>query len=386
MNASLDEEEDLKTVVRYLVGKMNHNEQILIGVAKENRQLSEEVKELYRLNDALTAENVSLMESLALQEEKNQQFALKSEVEQLKRDLLVGKNTICHEIEEDIESLRCSIDMMGRKTEEVLSNVAVLSDDVQDIGEAVENMNLKNQEEKDEICLAMLQDFARIDALMQKNDDHHPSSSFTHADYTDEIQTLSRDLKETQTRAFHNHMLIEKLNDERSDEIDQMMTRMIQLEKDITVTNQYNRRPNLIIDGIPDKVPQRNLEGVCLDLIQKLGIFNVSCFEVEGCHRLRKGVNDSCAPTIIRFTNRKIPELCKKYRWKLSKLRYNGWDLSFREDLCEANKTVFTECEKMMNDGQLSRVYTHNGFVKVVRFEGERPRKLSHMEDISSLF
>ena len=386
MNASLDEEEDLKAVVRYLVGKMNHNEKILIDVAKENRQLSDDIKELYRLNDALTAENVSLMESLALLEEKGQQFALNSEIEQLKKDLLVGKNTICKEIEEDMESLRCSVDVMGRKTDEVLTNVAVISDDVQDMGEAIENMKLRNQEEKDEIFLAMSQDFDRIDALLQKTDDHPPTALYTHVDLTDEVQILRRDLKETQTRAFHNHMLIEKLNEEQSDVTDQIMTKIIQLEKDITTTNQYNRRPNLIIDGIPDKVPQKNLEGVCLDLIQKLGIFNVTCFEVEGCHRLRKGENDSCAPTIIRFTNRKIPELCKKYRWKLNKLRYNGWNLSFREDLCEANKTVFTECEKMMNDGQLSRVYTHNGFVKVVRFEGERPKKLSHMDDINSLF
>ena len=70
-------------------------------------------------------------------------------------------------------------------------------------------------------------------------------------------------------------------------------TELIRLEKEITITNQYNRRQNLIIDGIPDDVPQHLLEQVCLDIVHEIGFLPVGSYEVVGCHRLKKKVGRS---------------------------------------------------------------------------------------------
>ena len=53
---------------------------------------------------------------------------------------------------------------------------------------------------------------------------------------------------------------------------------IVKLEKEITATNQYGRRENLVIDGIPDSVPQYELENTCLEIVQKLGFKNVGCY------------------------------------------------------------------------------------------------------------
>ena len=182
-----------------------------------------------------------------------------------------------------------------------------------------------------------------------------------------------------------NHIVLEVIKEEHSNEIDDLKVSMNKVERDITVTNQYNRRENLIIDGIPDNVPQWKLERTCLEIVHKLGFRDVGVYEVVGCHRLRKKEKDITAPTIIRFTNRKIAEFCKKNKWKLNKFNFNNWNLSMREDLCESNDKIFTECEKLKDRELLSKVFTYNGFVKVSKDTADRPKKLSHMDDVRLL-
>ena len=162
--------------------------------------------------------------------------------------------------------------------------------------------------------------------------------------------------------------------------------KFVDLERDITVTSQYNRWENLVIDGIPDWVPQEDLEGICLDLVYQLGFKDVGYYEVVGCHRLKKRRNDVTIPVIIRFINRKIPEFCKKKQWKLKKMNFNNWNISLRDDLCEANDAILTECMKLRNDGRLFKVFTYNGFVKIVKKHGDQAMRLSHISDVHALF
>ena len=121
-------------------------------------------------------------------------------------------------------------------------------------------------------------------------------------------------------------------------------------------TNQYNRRQNLVIDGIPDYIKQDALEGVCMDIIQNVGFMFSSKFEIVGCHRLRKREGDVTAPTIIRFVNRKVVEFCMKSRWRLKHLR-SAWNLSFREDLCDDHLPILRKCEELKADGKIANVY-----------------------------
>ena len=380
---NLDDTECQKSAIKYLLHKVQHNESLMVAVAKEYKNLNEEVCRLYNLNENLVAENSTLVRDL----------------EDLKKTLVKGKETIHNAVESEVSLLKESID---ERKNEIKVLESQLSDVFGVLNDEIGIMKSSCRECKDDISEALLSDLKEIKSWFDEQlENLEIPVNVKNVDVSlelkldqlrdqiikveDEIHGLQIDVGESLHRSSQNHIRAENIYVEHSDEIEQIVKKMVHIETEIHKTNQYNRRPNLIIDGIPDRVPQEELEGICLDLIQKLGIRDVTCFEVEGCHRLRKREGDRFAPTIIRFTNRKIPELCKRFRWKLKKVRYNNWFLSFREDLNEANMAIYEQCERLREDNRIERVYTHNGFTKVVLKEGDRPKKLSHMKDLHDL-
>ena len=380
----LDNSLNQKLAIQYLLDKVRDNEKLLVAVAKENRTMSGELSELYTQNDALAAENISLKDTVSLLEQNQRKFALVNDLEGLKT-LVVGNEQICSSMTEDICSLQVSIDGMKEAT---IGKFGKLSNDfyeeIDDLKEMLDDLKTSSKLEKDELCSAVVDDFADLEAMMKSLDNKFrsvSSSSISSDHFADNrIQTIEESLKEVQQKACRNLNLVEGLAKEHM----AYTTELKQLEKDITVTNQYNRRQNLVIDGIPENVHQNELEEICIDLIQKLGFQDVGHYEVEGCHRLRKRKGDVTPPTIIRFINRKIPEYCKKNRWRLRNLNYNNWNLSFRDDLNDANDAILKECEKLVNSGKLHKVYTYNGFVRVVKKNGDHAVRLSHIKDVYS--
>ena len=152
---------------------------------------------------------------------------------------------------------------------------------------------------------------------------------------------------------------------------------------------QYPRRHNLVISGIPDSVNHNNLEKTVIDIISSIGM-NVSSYEVVGCHRLYKN-NKSKFPakTIIRFTNRKVVEYCIRNRDLLlnnnNKNRFK-MNLRFYENLCESNERVNNWCRELKKYGSLHDYYTRNGFIKIIINEGDFPIKIRHPDELFHKF
>ena len=194
------------------------------------------------------------------------------------------------------------------------------------------------------------------------------------------LDDLEEALKEMQEKSSRNQISIEIMKEETAE----LRNDIFCLEKNITKTNQYNRRQNLVIEGIPDNISQGKLESLCLNIIHDIGCNDVTSYDVVGCHRLRKRSGDTTAPTIIRFVNRKITEYCLRNRWRIKYLR-TTWALNFREDLCDSNLEILTKCEDLKREGLLAKVFTVNGFVKVSRRNKDRPIKLTHIKDLDHL-
>ena len=74
---------------------------------------------------------------------------------------------------------------------------------------------------------------------------------------------------------------------------------------------QYNRRNNVVVDGIPSSVKKRELEDKCIEVLGKIDI-KIRKTDIEACHHLDKSLK-----TIIRFVNRKF---CSKILAKKSEL------------------------------------------------------------------
>ena len=110
---------------------------------------------------------------------------------------------------------------------------------------------------------------------------------------------------------------------------------------------QYSRRENLIISGIPDSVPQKDLEHKVLQVLNTIGC-DISKFEIVAAHRIGRGSTKYPAQTIVRFTNRKIVSFCMTNRDRLKECRsILKWNLRFYENLCEDNEHVRKMCQKL---------------------------------------
>ena len=84
-------------------------------------------------------------------------------------------------------------------------------------------------------------------------------------------------------------------------------TEWLLIESSHDALEQYGRRNNLVISGIPDSVQDSELESTVTSILSDIDV-NVESREVEECHKIGKSNNGS-KNTIIRFVNRKY---CKK--------------------------------------------------------------------------
>ena len=87
----------------------------------------------------------------------------------------------------------------------------------------------------------------------------------------------------------------------------QLENRLAFIESSHDALEQYGRRNNLVISGIPDSVQDSELESTITSILSDIDV-NLESRKVEECHRIGKSNNGS-EKTIIRFVNRKY---CKK--------------------------------------------------------------------------
>ena len=67
---------------------------------------------------------------------------------------------------------------------------------------------------------------------------------------------------------------------------------------------QYGRRNNIIISGIPDSVGNNQMEESVTKIITDINV-NVASNDIEACHRIhKKDSRIASTKTIIRFVNR----------------------------------------------------------------------------------
>ena len=85
-----------------------------------------------------------------------------------------------------------------------------------------------------------------------------------------------------------------------------LQNRIINLEKQQSKSEQYNRRNNVEISGISNEVSDQNLEETVIGICKDSGI-DVNSLDIEGCHRLPLGRNatNTNKRVIVKFVNRR---------------------------------------------------------------------------------
>ena len=171
--------------------------------------------------------------------------------------------------------------------------------------------------------------------------------------------------------------------------IENLQTIVQDLDVRVIECEQYPRRNNIVISGIPDEIHHEDLKSQVLDILDAVGL-ELNNYDISACHRLPKGRSRWPAKTIVRFINREHVDFCLKNRDRLTQRgtrnKLGGLNLRFYENLCNANNDVLRMAKWLLDKGHIHRYFIRNGFVKIVTCEGDDPEKVKHPQILRDRF
>ena len=119
------------------------------------------------------------------------------------------------------------------------------------------------------------------------------------------LTTILTDQMNKSISILREHV-IDKLIEENAklqDRLNLMEDRVQKLETVLADSNQYSRKNNIELSGIPNNVSDEDLEDKCLELLNKIVVIPITSAEIDACHRLP--TREGTKPVIIRFLGRK---------------------------------------------------------------------------------
>ena len=197
-------------------------------------------------------------------------------------------------------------------------------------------------------------------------------------------------------RLQKENLVLKKSVSNLKNELEDQNDLMHEMERDIVELQQYVRRNNIEIVGIPESVQQEDLEEKVIELASELSI-TLTKNDIEACHRLAKKPRDndknSSQPrrTIVRFVNRKHSEsfLKRKKNLKnlnLSRINLNRHRIFINNNLCNYNRMIWGCAKRLFDKNLISRFWTYNGIITIKVSDDDVPNKIGHISDLEELF
>lgn len=176
------------------------------------------------------------------------------------------------------------------------------------------------------------------------------------------------------------------------DNTEEYQCNLIDVESQSQQLEQYTRRNNLEISGIPNTVSDKDLESKCISILNSVDI-KASSDEIEACHRL-PARNNQPKTTIIKFTNRKIVESAcsKEKRIKLKNCNKielglpENTELYFNENLSPFYKHLSWMCRELKRKNYISGSWFRDGKLFFKYDEDSRPIRVLHQQDLYDEF
>ncbi len=153
--------------------------------------------------------------------------------------------------------------------------------------------------------------------------------------------------------------------------IGDLQARVVKLEDSLDDTEQYSRRANLRIQGIPDPGTGEDACAKVLDVINNAMMFQppLSTNDIVRSHRLGRQTDPACPRTmIVRFQSERTRDSVYYAR---SALKTRNQDvqpalrLFVNEDLTQRRSLMAYQTRKLRADKKLSDCWTHNGHIIV---------------------
>ena len=169
---------------------------------------------------------------------------------------------------------------------------------------------------------------------------------------------------------------------------DDLEKKILDLDVRLVEAEQYSRRENLIISGIPNSVKQKDLEQKVIDILGQIGV-HIIPNDITACHRLYSPPGSEFpAKVIVRFYNRKVVNFCLDHKDVLQQRAYDQlrMNLRFYDSVCSKNQESLRICKWLYQQKKIHDYYLRNGFVKIVAHENGRPEKIKHPDFLRKKF
>jgi hypothetical protein len=176
--------------------------------------------------------------------------------------------------------------------------------------------------------------------------------------------------------------------DDTDSYLDQVDEYIYALERSVAQLDQYGRRENIEISGIPNNVPKQQLENEVIKILHHIGLEHIDNYAIVGCHRISGKDRYGNQNTIVRFLQRKDAISCLMLRKKLSTCVNLGYkNLWFSENLCPAFRSIYDSLETLKREGKVSKIWTRYGKIHYKLIGNEnKVYNVSHILDIDHLF
>ena len=191
-----------------------------------------------------------------------------------------------------------------------------------------------------------------------------------------------------------NDIIIKNLqieNERLRNRVSNLNKRIVFLVFNHNMLEQYGRRNNIRITGIPDTVQDKELENKVIEIFDAIGV-EANSADFQDCHRVGKSKNNS-KKVIARFVNRKVVKnaLYKRKQLKTidkSSIELQNGTIFLNENLTPKNNKIAYHCGKLKRDGTILKTYTSNG-TNILCFnilENGKPQKVHHFNNLCVRF
>ena len=169
---------------------------------------------------------------------------------------------------------------------------------------------------------------------------------------------------------------------------EELESKLFDLDVRLIECEQYSRRESLVISGIPETFTQKQLQNKVIDILSCIGLVIIPD-DISACHRLHKAPGSAYpAKVIVRFCNRKVVNFCLEHKDDLQQKAFERLRLNLRffESLCSKNEETLRISNWLSREKKIHSHFLRNGFVKILKSENDRPRKIKHPDILRQMF
>ena len=155
--------------------------------------------------------------------------------------------------------------------------------------------------------------------------------------------------------------------------------RVIELEKSQAKTEQYSRKNNVEISGIPHETLDNILEDKVIDTCKDAGI-EMEHMNIEGYHRLPLSRNNTGGTkrVIVKFVNRKHSEDVLR----LKKIISSRSKIFISNSLCPYHRYLWGKCRYLQRRGIFNQIFCLGAVVTINVRENGPLVKIYHENDL----